>query len=153
MCLYQNQMPPALDNNGLWVPYGESYTVSEAGLPTGWYGIEGIGTFPANWGACDGTTCLHTVKNQSSSGGRVVVTKTVDWSASRPIRTRRLSSTFARRPPRLPDGRPQRRTVIPGQPAAGPVRRRDAADPLVVTPRPEGVHHRRQHVELAFVNP
>jgi len=84
VCLYQNQMPPALDNNGLWVPDGESYTVSEAGLPTGWYGIQGIGTFPANSGNCDGTTCLHTVKNQLSTGGRVVVTKTVDWSGAQP---------------------------------------------------------------------
>ena len=83
-CSYTNQIPPALNNDGLWVPAGESYTVSEAGLPAGWYGISGVGTFPATWGSCDGTTCLHTVQNQSSAGGRVVVTKTVDWNGTTP---------------------------------------------------------------------
>ena len=79
VCLYQNQMPPALDNNGLWVPDGESYTVSEAGLPTGWYGIQGIGTFPANSGNCDGPPAHG--QEPALTGGRVVVTKTVDWAA------------------------------------------------------------------------
>ena len=84
VCIYQNQMPPALDNNGLWVPEGETYTVSETGVPAGWQPIRGIGTFPANGGLCNGTECWHTVKNQSSTGGRVVVTKTVDWSGAQP---------------------------------------------------------------------
>ncbi|MGE5458002.1 MAG: choice-of-anchor A family protein, partial [Methanococcaceae archaeon] len=69
--IYTNNSP-ALDNNGLWVPIGETYTVAEENLPAGYSAILGIGTFtselpggfainPFNGLAKNG---LHTVKNK-----------------------------------------------------------------------------------------
>ncbi|MFP4438636.1 MAG: choice-of-anchor A family protein, partial [Chloroflexaceae bacterium] len=70
-CTYDNTQPPALDNKGLWVPFGEAYTVTETGLPDGWEAVAGVGEFTAGDGYCetgrDGVTkyCTHTVENQA----------------------------------------------------------------------------------------
>lgn len=68
VCEYENRSP-ALDNHGLWVPAGESYTVEENGLPTGWQLVSGTGEFAADSGECGyeglGKKCLHVVVNQA----------------------------------------------------------------------------------------
>ncbi|MDX1999568.1 MAG: SdrD B-like domain-containing protein, partial [Thermoanaerobaculia bacterium] len=69
ICEYWNQQPPALDNNGLWVPVGTEYWVTEKNLPAGWNPTGGVGTFPMPNGECvpgrDGFEkyCTHTVTN------------------------------------------------------------------------------------------
>lgn len=71
-CVYANQRPPALDDNGLWVPAGETYTVTESGLPEGFFGSTGLGEFPLPGDQCvpgrDGIEkhCTHTVENVAS---------------------------------------------------------------------------------------
>ncbi len=70
VCEYDNDMPPALDNMGLWVPVGGEYTVAENNLPQGWEAESGIGTFNINNGYAkpgyDGLEkyYLHTVTNK-----------------------------------------------------------------------------------------
>jgi hypothetical protein len=69
VCEYVNSEHPALDNNGLWVPVGTTYTMVETGLPEGGTWIAGIGEFTAGDGYCVGGRdgfaryCTHTVKN------------------------------------------------------------------------------------------
>lgn len=71
-CQYDNQRPPALDDNGLWVPAGSTYTVVEEGLPLGYEVVDGTGTYDALNGYCvygrDGQAkfCTHTVVNQDA---------------------------------------------------------------------------------------
>ncbi len=69
VCEYVNSQSPALDDNGLWVPVGTTYTVVESGLPEGWTWVAGTGEFTAGDGYCvssgDGF-CTHTVKNHSA---------------------------------------------------------------------------------------
>ncbi len=69
LCTYDNARP-ALDNKGLWVPVGTTYTVSESGLPGDWEERSGTGEFMTGLKAyCEagfeGMTkyCLHTVIN------------------------------------------------------------------------------------------
>jgi protocatechuate 3,4-dioxygenase beta subunit/phosphotransferase system IIB component len=68
-CTYTNTMPPALDNNGLWVPVGSSYTVTETGLPPGVSILSGTGVQTLPDPDCvpgrDGLEkyCTHTVRN------------------------------------------------------------------------------------------
>ncbi len=45
VCNYNNQPGLALDNDGLWVPVGTTYTVTETNLPVGWQPEAGLGTF------------------------------------------------------------------------------------------------------------
>lgn len=73
-CSYSNAAP-ALDNNGLWVPVGGSYEVSETDAPAGASALSGVGTFDAAAGSCapvgeattrgvsPGIRCVHVVKN------------------------------------------------------------------------------------------
>jgi hypothetical protein len=71
VCSYDNQAP-ALDDNGLWVPVGTDYEVTEYGLPAGWSAGAGVGTFTQGDGYCVGGRdgmekyCTHTVENVSS---------------------------------------------------------------------------------------
>ena len=83
VCVYDNQQPPALDNNGLWVPLGTPYTVTESGLPAGWTLGDGVGTYLVSDGYCEpgveghAKYCLHTVENQDVAP-TIVVTKDAD---------------------------------------------------------------------------
>ena len=71
-CVYTNPKPPALDDLGLWVPFGETYTVTESSLPVGWAVQSGAGVFTAtlsNQGYCENVEgqekyCNHTVVNR-----------------------------------------------------------------------------------------
>jgi hypothetical protein len=71
-CTYTNNMPPANDNNGLWVRPGDTYTVTEYNLPSGSSIISGTGIFSPTDGYCvpgrDGVErfCTHTVRNRVS---------------------------------------------------------------------------------------
>ena len=69
-CTYNNQRPPALDNKGLWVPVGSTYTVEEFNLPPGWTPASGVGSFIGGDDYCEygyngaQKYCLHTVVNE-----------------------------------------------------------------------------------------
>jgi len=66
-CEYDND-PPALDDNGLWVPVESTYTITEVNAPEGW-SAEGTGTFEVAPETCaPGVAglvkyCLHTLVN------------------------------------------------------------------------------------------
>jgi hypothetical protein len=70
VCVYDNDMPPATDNDGLWVLPGESYVVAENNLPPGTAPISGVGTFNPTDGYCvpgqGGVEryCTHRVNNR-----------------------------------------------------------------------------------------
>lgn len=67
-CEYKNH-EPALDDVGLWVEYGEGYTVTEHNMPDDWDSGMGFGSFEAGDGYCttghNGVTryCSHTANN------------------------------------------------------------------------------------------
>ncbi|MDZ4198896.1 MAG: choice-of-anchor A family protein, partial [Kiritimatiellia bacterium] len=69
--VYQNSKP-ALDQKGLWVPAGESYTIEEHNLPAGW-AAKGLGEyFPGDGFAISGHLgigkyYLHTVRNREDA--------------------------------------------------------------------------------------
>ncbi len=52
------------DTTGLWVPVGESYTVSE-NPPAGWEVTSGTGTFNECPSYTNGNTCYHTIHNNA----------------------------------------------------------------------------------------
>lgn len=68
-CVYNNQQPPALDNKGLWVEYGQAYTVTESNLPPGWAANDGVGVYYAGDPYCISRpdepvkNCTHRVFN------------------------------------------------------------------------------------------
>ncbi|MFP4394324.1 MAG: Ig-like domain-containing protein, partial [Anaerolineales bacterium] len=68
VCEYDNNAP-ALDDNGLWVPVGSVYTVTETGLPDRWAADDGVGAFTVGDGYCEAGLegmskyCEHTVIN------------------------------------------------------------------------------------------
>jgi hypothetical protein len=70
VCVYTNTMPPATDNDGLWVLPGQSYTVVENNLPVGSAPISGVGTFNPTDGYCTPGQggvlrfCTHIVRNR-----------------------------------------------------------------------------------------
>jgi len=76
-CTYDNRMTGsrhALDNDGLWAPVGTPYTVTETGLPAGWTGYLGVGTFTSYIGGYCANghgnytkNCTHAVKNSAAS--------------------------------------------------------------------------------------
>lgn len=72
-CTYTNS-PPASDNNGLWVPVGQSYSVAESNLPSDYTALAGTGSFLSQvpGGYCTNPFngfdkyCRHLVKNMAS---------------------------------------------------------------------------------------
>jgi hypothetical protein len=70
VCVYDNEMPPATNNDGLWVLPGETYTVVENNLPNGSSPISGVGEYSPTDGYCtpgrDGVAryCTHQVHNR-----------------------------------------------------------------------------------------
>ncbi|HEX3557099.1 MAG TPA: SdrD B-like domain-containing protein [Thermoanaerobaculia bacterium] len=76
-CVYQNN-PPATDNNGLWVPVGTTYTVTEANLPTGAAAAGGTGPYTLPNSTCvpgrngQQSNCTHTVTNFAKAEGCAV---------------------------------------------------------------------------------
>jgi hypothetical protein len=69
MCTYVNN-PPGDNSRGLWIPYNGVYTVTETGLPSGWAGVAGTGSFTLANGYCASifldNICVHTVRNQAT---------------------------------------------------------------------------------------
>jgi cysteine-rich repeat protein len=71
-CTYEND--PGLDGNGLWVPVGSTYSVSEANLPSDFGPLSGTGNFLSKvpGGTCANPYagvdkyCLHVVRNMES---------------------------------------------------------------------------------------
>lgn len=83
---YDNAIPPALDNDGLWVPCcGQSFTVGETNLPAGWAPAGGLGTFPAVGATTN--RLAHTVTNRDRGSTNFMVDlelrKGVGWYAYR----------------------------------------------------------------------
>ena len=74
VCVYTNTMPPATDNDGLWVLPGATYTVAENNLPPGSAPVSGIGTYSPTGGFCTlgqggiARYCTHVVTNRVGLG-------------------------------------------------------------------------------------
>jgi hypothetical protein len=70
-CKYTH-VAPATDNNGLWVPEGGTYSISEVNLPPNSFALSGVGDFVAPDPSCvpgyKGLEryCLQTVENQTN---------------------------------------------------------------------------------------
>ncbi len=80
VCEYDNDMPPALDNKGLWVPVGGEYTVTENNLPQGWEAKSGTGTFTVSDGYAQSgyddldKYYMHTVVNKEAEQSVLPIT-------------------------------------------------------------------------------
>ncbi len=74
-CEYYNlDLPVSYD--GLWVPAGGTYTVEESGLPEGWTGEHGLGTYEVNCPPTRNTieppaACEHVVQNAAQTSAPV----------------------------------------------------------------------------------
>jgi hypothetical protein len=63
-CAYTNR-GPAPGTDGLWVPAGTMYTVTQSALPSGWMSFTGVGLFP---GAGGSRSFNHVIDNRAAGG-------------------------------------------------------------------------------------